>query len=309
MLGTLQDIVQQVNAAVSLDEAVVVRRVKQAMVADACSVFVRNSTTDQYVLMASEGLNPEAVGKVRLAADEGIVGLVATRQKTINLENAADHPNYRYFPETGEERYCGFLGVPLVHFRRALGVLVVQQRQRRVFDKNEVAFLVTIGAQLAGALNYFATGSALPLTGSGPTISAGLIQGLPAAPGVTIGTIVLPSPFTDLESVADCKPQDTVVEEATFRQAVRQVQDALRESADRVAHQLSSEAQAIFDVYILILGQQSLVADVVTQNSRRQLGTRRAAGRHHRACAGFEHDDPYLRARAEDVGRSAVAFF
>ena len=148
MLGTLQDIIQQVNAAASLDEAltIIVRRVKQAMVADACSVFVRNATTDQYVLMASEGLNPEAVGKVRLAANEGIVGLVATRQKTINLDNAADHPNYRYFSETGEERYCGFLGVPLVHFRRALGVLVVQQRQRRVFDKNEVAFLVTTGA-------------------------------------------------------------------------------------------------------------------------------------------------------------------
>ena len=304
MLGTLQDIVQQVNAAVSLDEAVtiVVRRVKQAMVADACSVFVRDSTTDQYVLMASEGLNPEAVGKVRLAANEGIVGLVATRQKTINLENAADHPNYRYFPETGEERYCGFLGVPLVHFRRALGVLVVQQRQRRVFDKNEVAFLVTIGAQLAGALNYVATGSALPLTGSAPTISAGLIQGLPAAPGVTIGTIVLPSPFTDLESVADCKPQDTVVEEATFRQAVRRVQDALRESADRIAHQLSSEAQAIFDVYILILGQESLVDEVVTRirGGNWAPGALRDAITE-RAQVLEQADDPYLRARAEDV--------
>src|SRR5512144_2035878 len=119
MLGTLQDIVQQVNAASSLDEAVtvVVRRVKQAMVADACSVFVRDSTTDQYVLMASEGLNPKAVGKVRLAANEGIVGLVATRQKTINLENAADHPSYRYFPESAAAGYCGFLGAPLVHFR------------------------------------------------------------------------------------------------------------------------------------------------------------------------------------------------
>ena len=76
MLGTLQDIIQQVNAAASLDEAltIIVRRVKQAMVADACSVFVRNATTDQYVLMASEGLNPEAVGRVRLAANEGWTG-------------------------------------------------------------------------------------------------------------------------------------------------------------------------------------------------------------------------------------------
>ena len=205
MLGTLQDIVQQVNAAVSLDEAVtiVVRRVKQAMVADACSMFVRDSTTDQYVLMASEGLDPEAVGKVHLAANEGIVGLVATRQKTINLENAADHQTTATSPKPAKSGIVGFWARAARAFPSGTGRTASATTATRVFDKNEVAFLVTIGAQLAGALNYFATGSALPLTGSGPTISAGLIQGLPAAPEVTIGTIVLPSPFTDLESVAE----------------------------------------------------------------------------------------------------------
>ena len=149
-LARLQEIVQRVNAAADLHEAleIIVHRVKAALDTDVCSVFVRDSSAPQYVLMATEGLNPGAVGMVRMAADEGIVGFVATRQEPVNLANAAEHPRYRFFPETGEQRFSGFLAVPLVHFRQSVGVLVVQQVSQRVFANHEVAFLVTIGAQL-----------------------------------------------------------------------------------------------------------------------------------------------------------------
>ncbi|MGH8607440.1 MAG: GAF domain-containing protein [Gammaproteobacteria bacterium] len=135
MLGTLQHIVQQVNEAANLDEAlaIIVHRVKEAMAADACSVCIKNATADHYVLMASDGLNPESVGRVQLVANEGLVGLIAGRQELLNLENAADHPAYRYVPETGEERYHSFLGVPLVHFRKVVGVLYIQRRTRQIF--------------------------------------------------------------------------------------------------------------------------------------------------------------------------------
>jgi phosphotransferase system enzyme I (PtsP) len=144
--------------------------------------------------MATEGLNPNAVGKVRMTPGEGIVGLVAKRQEPINVANAAEHPGYRYFPETGEQQFSGFLAVPLVHFRQSTGVLVVQQITQRVFAKDEVAFLVTIGSQLAATLSYAALGSAIGSHERGPSGAVGLIQGLPGAPGVTIGNIVLPSP-------------------------------------------------------------------------------------------------------------------
>ena len=77
-------------------------RVKAAMNSDVCSVYVRDAAAPQYVLMATDGLNPGSVGKIRMAAGEGIVGLVATRQEPVNLANAAEHPSYRHFPETGE---------------------------------------------------------------------------------------------------------------------------------------------------------------------------------------------------------------
>ena len=230
MLTQLQQIVQQVNASANLQEAlgVIVHRVKAAMGADVCSVYVRDPAAPKYVLMATEGLNPAAVGQVRLAAGEGIVGLVATRQEPINLANAALHPSYRYFPESGEQQFSGFLAVPLVNFRQSMGVLVVQQRTPRLFAEEEVAFLMTIGAQLAGSLSHAAQGSAMspaqPYTGG----ASGLIQGLSGAPGVTIGTIVLPSPLAELDAVADRAPRDIAQEEAGFRQAVRETQQELR---------------------------------------------------------------------------------
>src|SRR5450432_3811238 len=109
MLAKLQQIVQRVNAAANLHEAleIVVHRVKAAMDTDVCSVYVRDPAAPQYVLMATQGLNPDSVGKVRIAAGEGIVGLVATRQEPVNLAHAAEHPSYRHFPETGEQQFSG----------------------------------------------------------------------------------------------------------------------------------------------------------------------------------------------------------
>lgn len=308
MLATLQEIVQRVNAAANLREAleVIVRRVKAAMHTEVCSVYVRDPA-GQYVLMATEGLNQSTVSKIRMAAGEGIVGLVATRQEPVNLANAAEHPNYRHFPETGEQYFSGFLAVPLVHFRETVGVLVVQQRTHRVFAEDEVAFLVTIGAQLAAALSYAALGSAIAPHDPGTRGPIGLIQGLPGAPGIAIGTIVLPSPLAELDAVADRVPDDVVHEEANFRRAVRETQQELRASADRMEGQLSDETRAIFDVYILILGQEDLVECAVARirgGNWAPAALRDTIAEHVRV---FEQaEDPYLQARAEDfrgIGR------
>ena len=304
MLAALQQIVQKVNAAANLHEAVqiIVHQVKGAMNVDVCSVYVRDSDAGSYVLKATEGLNPSSVGKIRMAAGEGIVGLVALRQEPMNLANAATHPSYRYFPETGEQQFAGFLAVPLVHFRQSMGVLVVQQRAQRVFADEEVAFLVTVGAQLAASLSYAALGSVIaPLepVSAGPV---GLIQGLPGAAGVAMGTIVLPSPLADLDAVPDRAPENIVLEEENFRRAVRETQKGLRASADRMEGRLSDETRAIFDVYILILGQDDLVEDVLARirnGNWAPAALRDTIAEHARAFEAAE--DPYLRARAEDL--------
>ncbi len=227
---------------------------------------------------------------------------MADRQEPVNLEDAAEHPAYRYFPETGEERYPSFLGVPLVHFRKLLGVLCIQRRARQRFGKDEVAFLVTIAAQLAGTLNPAAQDGAVTVLRNERLHRVGFNQGLPGAPGIAIGTIVLPAPFTNLESVSNRTPQDMAVEEAAFREAVSAVQEELRQSAELMATRLPREARAIFDVYALMLGSDSLVEDTV---ARIHAGNW-APGALRDTIAEFagtfdQMEDLYLRGRAEDI--------
>jgi len=304
MLAKLQHIVQRVNAAANLHEAleIIVHQVKAAMDTDACSVYVRDPVVPQYVLMATEGLHPSSVGKIRMTASEGIVGLVATRQEPVNVANAAGHPSYRFFPETGEQQFSGLLAVPLVHFRQSVGVLVVQQERQRVFAEEEVAFLVTIGAQLAASLSYAALGSAVSPHEPGPPGPVGLIQGLPGAPGVTIGSIVLPSPLAELDAVPNRVPDDIAGEEANFRRAVHETQQELRASAGHMEGRLSGETRAIFDVYILILGQDDLIQGVVARIRKGNWAPgalRDTIAEHAKVLEQVE--DPYLRARAEDI--------
>jgi phosphotransferase system enzyme I (PtsP) len=304
MLVTLQRIVQHANAAADLDEAlaIIVREVKVAMAVDVCSVYAKDPATGVHVLIASDGLNPASVGKVRMKRGEGIIGLVSAREELINLENAAEHPNYRYFPETGEDRYQGFLGVPLVHFRQLLGVLVVRQRERRLFDKTEEAFLFTVGAQLAGALSHAAGGGSLLDVGRGTPHLGKEMRGSPAAPGIAIGTIALPSPLANLEAVADRRPQDLALEEAAFRTAVSEVQAELRRSTEQSANHLPSEGRALFDVYALMLNDESLVTNTITRIHAGNWAPAALRDTIAELTRSLEQADaPYMRARAEDI--------
>jgi len=168
MLSTLRQIVQEVNAAPSLQAAldIIVQRVKSAMQSEVCSVYLLDPATNRFVLMATDGLNPETIGKVSMSPSEGLVGLVGSREEPLNLEHASEHPRYRYFKDTGEEHYESFLGAPIIHHRRVLGVLVIQQGERRSFDEGDEAFLVTMSAQLAAVIVHAeATGSIRSLTG------------------------------------------------------------------------------------------------------------------------------------------------
>ncbi|HNI37714.1 MAG TPA: GAF domain-containing protein, partial [Pseudomonadales bacterium] len=151
MLNALRKLVQEVNAATNLEEALrlIVRRVRTEMATQVCSIYLLDTDSQRYILMATEGLNQDAIGKVSLAAGEGLVGLVAKREEPINLDDAESHPQYRYFPETGEERFRSFLGTPIIHHGKVTGVLVVQQSEERHFDESEESFLVTLSAQLA----------------------------------------------------------------------------------------------------------------------------------------------------------------
>ncbi len=116
---------EPVSPQARLDRIVVL--IAANVVAEVCSVYVlRDDNTLE--LFATEGLNREAVHQTRMRADEGLVGLIARTAEPLSLSDAQNHPAFSYRPETGEEAYHAFLGVPLLRAGNTLGVLTVQNK-------------------------------------------------------------------------------------------------------------------------------------------------------------------------------------
>jgi phosphotransferase system enzyme I (PtsP) len=303
MLEILGNIVQEVNTARGLNEAlqIIVRRVRDAMKTQVCSVYMRDATSGRIVFRATQGLNSERVGVASLASGEGLVGLVAEREEPVNLENAENHPSFQFLEGIGEEKFHAFLGVPIIHQREVLGVLVVQQAECRRFDESDEAFLVTMSAQLAGVIAHAqVTGAveAQALTGAAPT----KISGVPGAPGIAIGTAVVVSPGADMYAVPQRKAVDRRKEVRAFREALHCVQKDIRTVADNLGTELSPEDHALFDVYLSILDDSTIGAEVVgliKAGEWAQGALSQVMIEHIRHFERMEHS--YLRERAVDV--------
>jgi phosphotransferase system enzyme I (PtsP) len=304
MLDTLRQIAEEVGNTANLQEALglIVGWVKQTMHAGACSVYLRDPGHEDFVLMATDGLRPESVLKVRLAPGEGLVGIVAQRHEPLLLRAAAGHPAFRYFPETGEERYTSFLGVPIIYFRQVLGVLVVQHQENPELGDSDIAFLVTIASQLAGAIHEAAT------VGDDNTETRRTLSDTPrylgaaGAPGVGIGTLLTPSPYADLDTVPDRDGRDPETEEAAFREAVVAVEEELRKGSERMAGLLPKEVRDLFDVYALFISDSQLIDDIVARiREGKWAATALRAAIEERTAVFAQMHDPYLRQRGEDI--------
>jgi phosphotransferase system enzyme I (PtsP) len=303
MLRDLQLIVEELHRTRDLEESlnILVERVAKVLSLDVCSIYLRDQNGADFVLRATKGLNNEAVGVVRLAPGEGLIGLVAERREPVHVKDASSHPRFRYFPVTGEERMHAFLGVPVVNYREVIGVLVAQQRNPRLFEADEEAFMVTAAAQIAGALSRAVIAEGLRSRLAAPLLdqeSSTTLNGVVAASGVVIARVAIAVPSTDLESIPDRHVTDPAIEEQRLHAAVSRVQLALRSGAQELA---LPEARALSEVYSLML-DSSLVGDIA-----KRLGSglwapaaiRDAIREHARVFETMA--DPYMAARAADI--------
>ncbi len=192
LLRRLREVMAEpVSAQERLDKIVVL--IAANMVAEVCSVYVLrvDATLELY---ATEGLNRHAVHRTVMRGDEGLVGLVASQASPINLSNAQTHPAFSYRPETGEEIYHSFLGVPVLRAGNTLGVLVVQNRARRTYSEEEVEALQTTAMVLA---EMIASGelSAMAPPGAEPAARRSVhIKGAALSEGIALGHVVLHEP-------------------------------------------------------------------------------------------------------------------
>ena len=304
MLETLRRIVQDVSAAPDLPSALAltVNRIRDAMGVAACTVYLSDEDNREHVLMATAGLNPQATGQVRLPRHIGLVGLVATRQEPINLEDAPRHPRFHPVDTVGEDDYHAFLGAPLIQYRRVLGVLLVQDRAVRHFQAHEVDFLVTLAAHLAGILNHALLSGATQALLNPLRDSRYTLQGVAGAPGVAIGTVTIPHLLADLDDVPDRPATDPHAEAAAFRAAIATVEEELRRASERLAPLLPPTEQALFTVYRMLLSSDSLLSETLAGIRAGHWAP--AAWRDavlSRARLLEQAEDPYLSTRAEDI--------
>ncbi|XXK44840.1 phosphoenolpyruvate--protein phosphotransferase [Porticoccaceae bacterium nBUS_17] len=311
MLSSLRTIVQEVNSARSLSEvlAIIVKEVRDAMSAGVCSVYLFDESDQSYVLMATEGLRQESIGKVRMAMREGLVGLVAAKEEPLNLQDADQHPNFAYFEETGEAPFHSFLGVPIIHHRKVLGVLVLQQETRRRFASEEEAFVVTVCAQLSGAIAHAeATGALRQLASAGRGKSKeAVFPGIPSSSGVGIGRVVLVTSSSDLKMVPERLTDNSGAEVKLFREALKATKRDMRNLGNGLSGKLSAEEFALFEVYIRLLDDRVLINEVISAIKLGQAAPSAWSTVILKHVRTFQKmDDPYLRERAADVNDLGV---
>jgi phosphotransferase system enzyme I (PtsP) len=170
----------------------IVKVIASNMIAEVSSIYVR-LPDETLELFATEGLRKEAVHNLRMKKGEGLVGLIADWGAFVNLPDAQKHPSFSYKPETGEEIYHSFLGVPIVRERRTIGVLTVQNKIERRYTDEEVEALETTAMVLAEMIASGTFAGAVVPTPSKREISITL-KGMPLSDGLALGHIALHEP-------------------------------------------------------------------------------------------------------------------
>ena len=304
MLTTLRQIVLEFSQEIQLQKALeqLVKQTKKALKTDCCSVYLADYSQQHLLLMASDGLASKSVGQTSINFSEGLVGLVGQREEPLNIANARSHQRYIHMPEVEEDDFNAFLGTPIIHQRKVLGILSIQQTQSRHFDENEEAFLVTLAAQLASALANAEVNNLLNQEEQKPGVKQ--LLGIAGAPGIALSQIVVCQPKANLSTLALKK--STAAEQALqiprFEEAVSKTLADFEYLSNKLSAIVTDNSLAIFDVYKQLLKQADMgqeVAKKINQGWQVQSALKLVVD--HYVVQFDAIDDSYLRERASDI--------
>jgi len=325
LIGHSQDLQETLKSIVAI--------VAERMETEVCSLYIYDRQKNRLTLCATMGLGQESVGKVAMGVSEGLTGLVIEKMSPVMVVDALAHPRYKYFPETGEERFHSFLGVPLIEKRSPLGVLVVQTSRRREFSRDEIRLLKTISAQVSSIIiqarlldtlkdkererkeyhkrlvdalrrlrSYEGKRREPVERGSGHKWR-GRLAGLSVAPGFGRGTAYVLKPRLDLSSVKREKAKNPKREIERFRAAVERGIEQINNLKQRMSNLISKEEGALFDVHRMILEDPAIIEQI--EGKIRKEGyiapyaVSSVFGQHLNSFTQIE--DEYLREKAADV--------
>ncbi|HVT26005.1 MAG TPA: phosphoenolpyruvate--protein phosphotransferase [Caulobacterales bacterium] len=298
LLRRLREIMaERASAQTRLDKLVSV--IASNMVAEVCSIYLRRAGS-VLELFATEGLNPEAVHRTRLKEGEGLVGLVAETGEAVNLSDAPSDPHFSYRPETGEDPFKAFLGVPIVRGGQVFGVLTVQNKAARLYAEEEVEALQTVAMVLAevvaqGGLFDIAELDEPELRVDRPLVFHG--EGL--SEGVAVGHVVLHEPRVKIEKMIAENPQAELVR---LEAAIGAMRDSVDHMLDSSELDLTGEGREVIEAYRLFAydqGWRQRMRDAIATGLTAEAAVERVQDDMRLRVARL--GDPILRERAHDL--------
>ncbi len=268
------------------------------LVAEVCSVYVLRED-GSLELYATEGLNREAVHLTTMRAGEGIVGLIAREAEPLALSDAQNHPAFSYRPETGEEIYRSFLGVPILRGGAVMGVLVIQNRATRLYSEDEIESLQTTAMIMA---EMIAAGGLKSLAAPGASI--GLDRpihgvGVSLADGVGLGHAVLHEPRVAITNLIAENPAGEVKRLEAAIAEMRASIDELLERGD-VSH--TGEHRDVLETFRMFAHDQGWLRrmrEVVMTGLTAEAAVERVQS--DTRAKMLRQTDPYLRERLHDL--------
>ncbi|WP_429820653.1 phosphoenolpyruvate--protein phosphotransferase [Ensifer sp. B1-9] len=275
----------------------IVRQIAQNMVAEVCSVYVLRSD-GVLELYATEGLNKAAVHLAQLKMGQGLVGTIAASARPLNLSDAQSHPAFTYLPETGEEIYHSFLGVPILRTGRALGVLVVQNKAMRNYREDEVEALETTAMVLA---EMVATGELKKITKPGLELDLSRpvsIEGNSYGEGIGLGYVVLHEPRIVVTNLLN---EDTDQELQRLAEALGSLRISIDDMLSRREVSMEGEHRAVLETYRMFAHDRGWVRKL-EEAIRNGLTAEAAVERVQSETKArmIRLTDPYLRERMHD---------
>ena len=298
LLRKLREVMAEPESAQTrLDK--IVTLIASNMVAEVCSIYVMRPGA-VLELYASEGLKREAVHKSQLKVGEGLVGLIADQAIGLNLTEAFDHPSFKYLPETGEEIYHSFLGVPIMRGGAVIGVLVVQNRTLRLYADEEEEALQTTAMVLAEVLASSGFLETARQIISGTTeLRTQVVKGESLAEGVALGYVVLHEPRVRIQNmIAESIPQElTRIDDAITN--LRQQVDKLLDGNEAMSANDSMDVLETIRMFAHDKGWLGRLKEAVQTGLTAEAAVERV--QNDNRARMLRTPDPYLRERMHDL--------
>ncbi len=245
---------------------IVVKIVAKHMQTEACSIFLLDDTTEELVLRATAGLNPEFVGKIRLASGEGITGRSMKERKPINIPRGSDDPGFKHFPGMNEEQYNSILAVPILYQTEILGVLVLEDPALDYYDSHDIKSLQAITSQLATFLENAKTLIQLEKN-SGRVrkkdynLQKKFYKGKSVSEGIAIGNALSLSTSSDgiLLTIENLHYRETIDD---FEEALEATVNQLEALQAKMEKNLSEAGALIFSSHLLMLSDDNFSGSI-----------------------------------------------